>query len=460
MPTAVQETIHVLEFIVQVAPLGTDLGLLFLLWSMMRGSFLLSRGAIFPALQATGLNEESSRRSWAAFRYGAWSIAKLIAAWRKYVLSEGKWQSHRYEGYRPVPVDWTAFWRPQLKGWKGKMFNRLAQRALPGVAFGVIVDVGEVEEQRIPLLRGILRIEGEDLSEKALKKKTLQWVAGALAEDEIAVFDAGVKISHCQEAGVGRYVVRMASNSTGRRNFLPKRKGRGRPRTRGELVRPLARTRKGRVIPASKPDIERSFTWQGREIKVHGWKDLILSNLKPDPSHETFSIWVFFDPLYQEPLVLATNVDLTPESLFAIYLDRWPVEQAPLAAKQMIGLHRQFVFAPASIQRLPELALLAGNILTYMAAVLPPMPTGWWDRHPKKRPAACAGSWRKPIFSLSTKNMANFAKKTPLPSIYPRALRGIDAKSGILDSFPSLSYPLCKVQNRNMTFAVTSLVRC
>lgn len=460
MSTAVPTMIQVIEHIVQVAPVGTDLGLLFLLWSMVNGSFLLSRGAVFPALQATGLDKERSRRSWAAFRYGAWTIEKLIAAWRGYVLSEGKWQSHRYEGYRPVSVDWTAFWRPQLKGWKGKMFHRLAQRALPGVAFGVIVDVGEVEGERIPLLRRILRIEGEDLSEKALKEHTLRWVAETLAEDEVAVLDAGVKISHCQEAGLARYVVRMASNCTGRRNFLPNRKHRGRRPIRGAVVRPLARTHKGRVIPASKPDLELSFTWEGREIKVHGWKDLILAGLKPDPHHETFTIWVFFDPLYQDPLVLGTNVDLTPESVFAIYLDRWPVEQVPLAAKQMIGLHRQFVFALESIQRLPELALLAGNMLTYMAAVLPPMPTGWWDRHPKKHPAACAGSWRKPIFSPFTKNMANFAKRTPLPSTCPRALRGIAAKSGILDSFLSLTYPICKVQNRNMRFAATALVRC
>ena len=91
MSTAVQTMIHVLEHIVQVAPIGTDLGLLFLLWSMLNGSFLLSRGAIFPALQTTGLDKESSRRSWAAFRYGAWSIEKLLEAWRQYVWSEGKW---------------------------------------------------------------------------------------------------------------------------------------------------------------------------------------------------------------------------------------------------------------------------------------------------------------------------------------------------------------------------------
>ena len=50
MPTAVQETILVLEMIVQAAPLGTNLGLLYMLWAMLSGAFLNSRGAIFPAL--------------------------------------------------------------------------------------------------------------------------------------------------------------------------------------------------------------------------------------------------------------------------------------------------------------------------------------------------------------------------------------------------------------------------
>ena len=223
MPTAVQETIHVLERIVQATPIGTNLGLLYMLWSMLNGSFLSSRGAIFPALQASGFDERMSRRSWSAFRYGSWTIEKLIEVWRRHVLSEGKWQSHRYEGYRPLAVDWTAFWRPQLKGWMGKMFHGLANRALPGVGFGVVVDVGHVGEQRLPLLRRILRIEGEDISESQLKKRTLQWVGEALADDEIAILDAGVKMSQCQTAGIERFVLRLASNCTGRRNFLPKR---------------------------------------------------------------------------------------------------------------------------------------------------------------------------------------------------------------------------------------------
>jgi hypothetical protein len=442
MPTAVQETIQVLEMIVQSVPIGTNLGLLCMLWAMLNGSFLNSRGAIFPALQANGFDEGQMRRSWSALRHGSWTIEKLIAVFRSHVLSEEKWQGHCYDGYRPLAVDWTTFWRPQLKGWKGKMYNGLANRALRGVGFGVMVDVGHVGGQRLPLLRHILRIDGEDVSENQLKKRTLQWVAQALKEDEIAILDAGVKVSQCQTADIQRFVLRLASNCTGRRNFLPKRNKRGRPREKGDIVRPLARTRKGNTIAASKPDLQLSFIWQEREIQVHGWQDLVLSDLKPDPDHDTFDIWVFFDPAYQDPLLLATNVALIPESVFALYLDRWPVEQVPLVAKQMIGLHRQFVFAPQSCLRLPELALLAGNILTYLAAVLPPMPTGFWDRHPKKRQAACAGSWLILIFSLSTKNMADFAKRTPSLSTYPRVWKATDAKNGILDPFPQYSLSL------------------
>ena len=77
--------------------------------------------------------------------------------------------------------------------------------------------------------------------------------------------------------------------------------------------------------------------------------------------------------------------------MFLLYRERWPVEQLPLAAKQMLGLQRAFVFHPESVYRLPELALLTGNILSYLAATLPPIPTGFWDTHPKKHRVAYAG---------------------------------------------------------------------
>lgn len=82
----------------------------------------------------------------------------------------------------------------------------------------------------------------------------------------------------------------------------------------------------------------------------------------------------------------------------------------------MLGLHRQFVFAPVSCQRLPELALLAGNILTYLAATLPPIPTGFWDRHPKKRLGGCGEPYPRLIFPKLTHLMSDFEKSSLLHS--------------------------------------------
>jgi hypothetical protein len=72
----------------------------------------------------------------------------------------------------------------------------------------------------------------------------------------------------------------------------------------------------------------------------------------------------------------------------------------------MLGAHRQFVHAPESCQRLPELSLLAGAILTYVAAKFPPIPTGFWDRAPKPTP----GRLRRVLEGLS------FPANLPLPA--------------------------------------------
>ena len=116
------------------------------------------------------------------------------------------------------------------------------------------------------------------------------------------------------------------------------------------------------------------------------------------------------------PLIICRYLRQTTP-VFAIYVDRWPVEQLPLAAKQMLGQHRQFVFASESVQRLPELALLAGNILTYLVTVLPPIPARWWDRHQKNAwtPPSHSGSGQ--FFRFSPGKGATSQKERPhLPS--------------------------------------------
>ena len=98
------------------------------------------------------------------------------------------------------------------------------------------------------------------------------------------------------------------------------------------------------------------------------------------PGAPAFRCAVIHDPRYQEPWVLVTNLPVSASALWCLSRDRWPVEQLPLAAKQMLGAHRAFVFGGESRHRLPELALLAGNILAYVAATTTAVATGFWDR--------------------------------------------------------------------------------
>jgi len=108
--------------------------------------------------------------------------------------------------------------------------------------------------------------------------------------------------------------------------------------------------------------------------------------LKAGEDGPTVTVVALYDPRYREPLLLATPLALTPPVLRALYPDRWAVEQIPLVAKQLLGAARQFVHAPETCQRLPEVALLAGSILSYAAATTPAIPTGFWDRHPQPTP--------------------------------------------------------------------------
>ena len=170
MSTASHRTIQALEQVVKVLPVGTNLALLQLMWAMLNGSFLKSRGAVHSALAESGFAEGEIRRSWQALRYGVWSIRELIERWRHLVLSEGQWQVREYENYQPLAVDITAFWRPRLQFWLGKFFHRLANRAVKGIGFGIITQIGDVDGQRLPLLKRIIRVKQDDAGEANLKK--------------------------------------------------------------------------------------------------------------------------------------------------------------------------------------------------------------------------------------------------------------------------------------------------
>jgi hypothetical protein len=384
MQETVYRTIEVLCAVVVGTPIGTNLGLVHLLWMLVSGQLLASRGAVFPGLSATGLSDPAVRRAWAALGQGDWSSAGLLSRWREHVEQDGRWRAHEYEGYRPVAVDVTGFWRPRLQGCATSHYHGPAGKALPAIPVGIVARVGSIGAQRLGLPLVLERADPADPSTAAHERALVRAAVQAVVDDDVLVFDAGFEIRQLQAAGATRYVVRAAKNVTGRRAELAAYAGRGRPRERGELIRPLARTYQGRVLPATDPD--QVVTWQEGDTVVRAtwWDDLVLPDVPL--TSPTFRLVVIDDPRWTEPLVLATTLPVAARTLRDLYLDRWPVEQLPLAAKQMLGAARAFVSAPETCQRLPELALLAGSILTYLAATQPAVPAGSWDRRPRPTP--------------------------------------------------------------------------
>ncbi|HEX2186474.1 MAG TPA: hypothetical protein VHN78_13320 [Chloroflexota bacterium] len=384
MHETVYRVMRLLCAVVARVPIGTNLGLVCLLWLLVSGRLLTTRGAVIPGLSALGLSAPAVRRAWAALGQGGWTSATLLECWASVVEQEHRWRAHEHEGYRPVAVDLTGFWRPRLRACPTTHYDGRAGKALPAIPLGLVARVGSVDGQRLGLPLAFVRADPADPSEAVQARALVQAAVAGLTERDALIVDAGFGVRRLQEGGATRYVVREAKNVTARRARPPAYAGRGRPPTRGEVVRPLARTYRGRRIPATAPD--RVTTWQEDEavIRAEEWQALV----RPDavPGSPTFRLVAIHDPRWTEPLLLASPLAVSARALRDLYLDRWPVEQVPLAAKQMLGAGRQFVSAPETCQRLPELALLAGAILSYAAATQPAVPTGFWDRRPQPTP--------------------------------------------------------------------------
>ncbi len=396
---------------------------------LVSGALLPNRGALFPALKATGLSDAAVRRAWAAFRGGVWQSAVLLRLWQGYIEGLADWRYHEHDGYRAVSVDITAFFRPQLKNCPSKHYYAPAGKALPAVIMGIVGVTGSLNGQRLAVPREFLRVTAKDPSEQALQTKLLKRVARKLADDEVAVMDAGFKLKAVGEVGLQGYVLRLAKNFTARRNEPAPRKEKGRPPTYGLWVRPLARTYDGHEITATTPDQVVTWKEDGREIQAKIWTNLILPGVVPAPENLTFQAVAINDPRYTQPWLLATDLPLTPQTIKALYYDRWPVEQIPLAAKQMVGAQRQFVFAEESIQRLPELALLAGSIQSFLAATMPVMPTGFWDRKPKRTPGRLRRMLSMGLFPSSYPLPERIRKKDSVTDHLPKGIIGHQRES-------------------------------
>lgn len=378
MSSIVYRICTLLEQVLSPVPVGTNLGLFSLLFAVLSGRLLAGRGALFPALAALGLEPPAVRRAAAALSYGRFALSDLLSVWQQQINQEGRFVPHCYAGVCPVACDLVGFFRPQLAGCVGKHYQSQADRALPAIVVAIVGAVGSVGKQRLAVPRLLVRAEVSDTSEADLQRRVIKQAAKTLATHEALVTDAGFSLASLLAGKVERFVARVPKNFTARRNRLPAYKGKGRPPAYGERVRPLARKRAGKLIASTKPDDTARWKAGGYSVRADIFNNLVLADAKPGAA--SFRCVVIHHPRYQEPLVLATNLPISAWALFCLYRDRWPIEQLPLAAKQMLGAERAFVFGQESRFRLPELALLAGNILSYVAATSQPVASGFWDR--------------------------------------------------------------------------------
>jgi hypothetical protein len=360
------------QWIVKETPIGTNLGLYDGRMTLLGGHLLASRGAIIPALSAVGLSRQAVKRTGQALAHGAWETNELLERFYQQVCEEQQWQPLVGGGYRVKALDTMGLFRPRLKGGRTVHYDSHAQRALPALGFGLLADLGQVNGQTVTLTRYVVRAQDRAGSAEGLMKRLARQTARVLSEHDVSTADRGFSPIVLLNAGHQHLVLRRPKNLTLRRADLPEY--RGRKPTRGALVRPLARSHNGTRIPASPPDAE--LTWEQTEAgRTHSmqaqiWLRVMLPAQKGWTQSERAlsarSVWtvlVIQHPDFDTPWVILLNVDLTPPQAYQVVRGRWGVEQPqpPLVAQQLLGAHRQFVYAPDMRFRLPELSLLAAG---------------------------------------------------------------------------------------------------
>ncbi len=383
-------------------PIGTNLGLAHLLWTLLSGHFLPSRGAVFPALQNAGIADKEARQAEASLREGKWDVRSLLRRFGWLIRQEQHTKRVCIGQWRPLLIDWVGFFRPRLSGCSSKHYDSAAGKALPAIELGMVATVGQIRERTIPVLVELNR-SGDTLS-------LLQLARTKQGCRDVLVADRQVKMSHLEEAGLRHFVIRVGNgvsqraqqNLAARRSEIMSRESgkRGRKPTRGEMVRPLARHYKGKILGATPPDREENFVENGRPMEAKWFDKIVVAG-----SSREASCLVIKDPRYKNEWVLLTDLsDASAETVYRLYCSRWKIEQLPLTGKQILGGHRSFVHAATSRYRLPEICLLCASVSLYLSATCEAIATGFWDRHPKRTP----GRYRRVLFGAKLPQFREF----------------------------------------------------
>lgn len=386
---------------------GTDLGLCDVISAMYSGYFIESGGGIMPAVEqylSAYVSEETeraarSRRASKAITYGQYNLEELLSELKGIVAAEGRWKATMIQGYRLKPVDMTAYKRVRVKKLKSKSYDSQVGRAVPSVPFGIMGTTGRVGEQRVAILDMLVCGDISQNNPAGEMAKVYKEVAKKLTETDLALFDAGFSLVDACISGINNCVVRLAKNCTFGKTAgkIPPRtseRGRKPSRHQADIVRPVARQHEDKMLPAS--EAEQTVTVVndvGQEIKIELWPRLYFlerhldrvtdETLKRKLRQRPLQVVVIHHPDFDDPLLLGTPVlELTAQSLLAVYPERWPIEGIPQTGKYLLsgGGGRHYVHHPTAIKRLPALTMIFGSLLKYLAATSPPLRSGFWDR--------------------------------------------------------------------------------
>ncbi len=402
--------LELIEQLVSVVSKGTALGLSDLASAMFSGYFIESGGAVTPAIEAflrqkieaAGKRAARTRRGAKALTYGSYNLKELMDKLQDIIKAEGLWKPTIIQGFRITSVDFTGFQRLAVKKLNTKAYFSDANRAVRAIPIGMIAHVGEVNGQRIALLKNATVADLKVNDESARTKQLYRQVAKELEDDEIAVLDAGFRLVGAMLAGISHCLIRLAKNVTFGESVgkIPERtsdKGAAPTQYRAKIVRPLERKHDNKTLPATEADkIHTYINEDGLEIVVHIWNKLYFlerqlkgvtnKRKKKELRRTPIKVMAIYDPRYDDPLLVGTPMlELEPESAPRIYAARWPVEGLPQTGKYILsgGTGTHYVHHLTAMERLPVLSLLFGSLLKYVAATLPPFRTGFWDRAAK-----------------------------------------------------------------------------
>ena len=336
------------------------------------------------------------------------------------------------EAYRPVACDLVGFWRPRLQDCSTKHSSSVAGQALPAIALGIAARVGDSRDTATGSPMSVRTDGSRRDGSNGVAEAARPADAGAL----------GPRRSPRDGSGRSAGTAPRGRHHAGCQSWPEQLDGPARLRCLCTVARAVARPqapwcvrchgplRGAHARPRRPTGVRPGRVAHGRprvSSRLSSGHHLVLP--EASPGAPTCTTVVLHDPRFAEPWLLNTPLPSVGRRRRRCLRDRWPVEGLPLWAKHMLGAARQFVFAPESRQRLPAVTLLAGHILAYTAATQPALPTGFWDRAPRRRLDGYAACWRRGISKTCRSCPSTFAKNRRPPRTCPQAFVGI-ADSG------------------------------